>query len=229
MFYPSILRGFSGLCSLYTLNALLLSVSGEKVLESSSGMIQELRAALSDLAGEGRTYLGKLAGEQTVLSVKKAFSQVLGVIAGSLASGLNVLLQYITHFLQAAGLQVGFPIHKVTPEGLIFVAQWVLVALIGYLLISFAFRMVVSTLSRALWLLKVGFALACFGWILSDHSVGTETMAVRLAVLVCVCVALGVGTVKGSNVEDRTAHLTEQVKILERRLREMERWRRTNE
>lgn len=116
-----------------------------------------------------------------------------------------------------------------TPEGLIFVVQWVLVALVGYLLISLAFRMVISTLSRALWLLKVGFALACFGFILSDHSVGTETMAVRLAVLVCVCVVFGVGTVKGSNVEDRTAHLTEQVKILERRLREMERWRRTNE
>lgn len=116
-----------------------------------------------------------------------------------------------------------------TPEGVIFVAQWVLLALLGYFLISFAFRLVVSTLSRALRLLKVGFALACFGLILSDHSVGTETMAVRLVVLVCVCVVLGVGTVKGSNVEDRTAQLTEQVKILERRLREMERWRRTNE
>lgn len=65
--------------------------------------------------------------------------------------------------------------------------------------------------------------------ILSDHSVGTETMAVRLAVLVCICVLLGVGTVRGSNVEDKTTHLAEQVKILERRLREMERSRRTEE
>ncbi|XP_044202663.1 transmembrane protein 109 [Thunnus albacares] len=229
MFSHSTQKFFSGLCSLCTLSALLLSVSGENVFESRSGMIQELRAALADLAGEGRTYLGKLAGEQTVLSVQKAFSQVLGVIAGSLASGVNVLLQYVTHFLQAAGIQVGIPVNKVTPEGLIFVAQWVLMALIGYCLISLAFRLVASTLRRALWLLKVGVALACFGLILSDHSVGTETMAVRLAVLVCICVLLGVGTVRGSNVEDKTTHLAEQVKILERRLREMERSRRTEE
>ncbi|XP_044042153.1 transmembrane protein 109 [Siniperca chuatsi] len=226
MFSYSNPRAFSRLC---VLSVLLLFVSGEKVFDSRSGMIQELRTALADLAGEGRTYLGRLAGEQTVLSVQKAFSQVLGVVAVSLAGGLNVLLQYVSHFLQAAGIQVGSPINKVTPEGLIFVAQWVLVALIGYWLLSLTFRLVASTLRRTLWLLKVGVALACFGLILSDHSVGTETMAVRLAVLVCICVLLGVGTWRGSNAADKTTHLEEQVKILERRLREMERWRRTEE
>lgn len=124
---------------------------------------------------------------------------------------------------------VGFPINKVTPEGLIFVAQWALVALIGYWLLSLAFRLVASTLRRVLWLLKVGVVLACFGLILSDHNVGTETIVVRLAVLVCVCVLLGIGTSRGSSAADQTAHLEEQVKILERRLREMERWRRTEE
>lgn len=215
---------------LCVLSALWMCVSGEKVLESGPGMIQELRTALADLAGEGRTYLGRLAGEQTVLSVQKAFSQVLGVVAGSLAGGLNVLLQYVSQILQAAGVQVGFPLKKVTPAGLIFVGQWVLVALIGYWLLSLAFRLVASTLRRALWLLKVGMALACFGFILSDHSVETETMAIRLAVLVFVCVILGVGSsTRGSNAAEKTAHLEEQVSILERRLREMERWRRTEE
>ncbi|XP_070767817.1 voltage-gated monoatomic cation channel TMEM109 [Enoplosus armatus] len=226
MFTHSNPGAFSGLC---VLSALLLSATGEKVSESRSGMIQELRTALADMAGEGRTYLGRLAGEQTVLSVQKAFSQVLGVVAGSLAGGLNMLLQYVSHLLRAAGVQVGFPINKVTPEGLIFVAQWVLVALIGYWLLSLALRLVASTLRRTLWLLKVGAALACFGLILSDHSVGTDAMAVRLAVLVCVCVLMGVGTWRGSNAADKTAHLEEQVKVLERRLREMERWRRTEE
>ena len=116
-----------------------------------------------------------------------------------------------------------------TPEGLLFVVQWVLVAVIGYWLFSLAFRLVASTLRRALWLLKVSLALACFGLILSDRSVDTETMAIRLAVLVFVCVILGVGTSRGSDAADKTAHLEEQVKILERRLREMERWRRTDE
>ncbi|XP_040003172.1 transmembrane protein 109 [Xiphias gladius] len=226
MFSNSNPSAFSGL---YVLSPLLLAVSGEKVFESRSGMIQELRTTLADLAWEGRNYLGRLAGEQTVVSVQKAFAQVLGVFAEGLARGLNVLLQYVSHFLQAAGIQVDFPINKVTPEGLIFVAQWVLVALIGYWLISLAFRLVASTVRQTLWLLKVGTALACFGLILSDHSVGTETMAVRLAVLVCICVLLGVGTSRGSNAADKMAHLEEQVKVMERRLREMERWRRTEE
>lgn len=226
MFAYSNQRAFS---ELYLLSAVLLSVSGEKVFESRSGMIQDLRTTLAELAGEGRTYLGRLAGEQTLLSIQKAFSQVLSVVAESLSGVLNVLLQYVSHFLQAAGVQVGFPITKVTPDGLIFVAQWILVALIGYWLISLIFRLVASTLRRALWLLKLGVALVCFGLILSDHSVGTETMVGRLAVLVCVCVLLGVGTSGGSNAANKTAHLEEQVKILERRLREMERWRRTEE
>ncbi|KAM9314739.1 voltage-gated monoatomic cation channel TMEM109 [Pholidichthys leucotaenia] len=192
-------------------------------------MVQELRAAVAELAGEGRTYLGRLAGEQTVLSVQKAFSQVLAVVAGSLANGLNILLRYMSQLLQAAGIQAAVPIRKVTPEGLIFVIQWLLVALICYWLISLAFRLVASTLRRALWLLKVVAAVACFGLILSDYRVGTEMMVIRLAVLVCVCVLLGVGASGGSPEADKTAHLEEQVKILERRLREMERWTRTDD
>lgn len=124
---------------------------------------------------------------------------------------------------------VALPLSTVTPDGVIFVAQWVLLALIGYWLISLAFRLVASTLRRALWLVKVAVAVASFGLILSDHSVGTETMAVRLAVLVCVCVLFGVGPSRGGTVADKTTHLEEQVRILERRLREMERWRRTEE
>ncbi|XP_022612966.1 uncharacterized protein LOC111230492 [Seriola dumerili] len=208
----------AALGGLYVLAALLHAASGETVFESRSGMIQELRTALADLAGE-----------QTVQSVQKAFTQVLGVVAGSLAGGLNVLLQYVSHFLQAAGVQVVLPLSRVTPDGLIFVAQWVLVALVGYWLISLAFRLVASTVKRALWLLKVGVALACFGLILSDHSVGTEAMAVRLAGLMCVCVLLGVGSGWGSKAADRMAHLEEQLKVLERQLREMEGWRRMEE
>uniref|UniRef100_A0A3Q4H9L8 Uncharacterized protein n=1 Tax=Neolamprologus brichardi TaxID=32507 RepID=A0A3Q4H9L8_NEOBR len=114
------------------------------------------------------------------------------------------------------------PPNKVTPEGLVFVLQWVLAALICYWLISLAFRLVASTLMCALWFLKVGVALTCFVLILSDYGVGTEVMAVRLAVLLCVCVLLDVGTRGSSSAANQTARLEEQVKILERRLREME-------
>lgn len=219
------IRAFSGL---WVMNTLLLFVTGEEVLESRPGTIHDLRTALVDLAGEGRTYLCWLAGEQTVLTVQKAFSQALRVVAASLAGGLTTLLECVSHFLQDVGvLRGGFPINKVTPEGLIFVSQWVLVALIGYWLLSLALRLVASTLRQFLWLLKLSVALVCFGLILSDHSVKTETIAIRLAVLVSVCILLGVG--RGSNAADKTAYLEEQVKILERRLKEMESWRKTEE
>ncbi|KAM4603956.1 voltage-gated monoatomic cation channel TMEM109 [Polymixia lowei] len=225
-------RNFSALC-LWGMGLLLGSVSGETVFEKSSGswsgLIQGLPAALSDVAGGVRGYLGRLAGEQTLLSIQKAFCQVLGTLAGGLASGLNVLSQYLSDFLQAAGLDVSLPFNRVTPEGVSFVAQWVVLALIGYWLISLAFQLVASTLRRALWLLKLGTALALFGLILSDRSVGTETIAIRLAVLVAVCVLLGIGPSRGGTVLDKTTHLEEQVRILERRVREMERWRRTEE
>lgn len=97
-------------------------------------------------------------------------------------------------------------------------------ALIAYWILSLVFRVVTSTLRQVLWLLKVGAALACFSYILSDRSVATETMAIRVGVLVLVCLLLGVGTSRGTNVSDKTSQLEEQVRILESRLREMERW-----
>lgn len=58
------------LCTFFALFA-LAPAETEPGAESGSGLIQELRAALADLAVEGRTHLGRLAGEQTVLSVQK--------------------------------------------------------------------------------------------------------------------------------------------------------------
>ncbi|KAM8878905.1 voltage-gated monoatomic cation channel TMEM109 [Spinachia spinachia] len=217
----------SPLRGLRVLAAALLCVSAEKDAESRPGSIRELRAALAEQAGEGRSYLGRLVGEQTVLSVQKAFAQVLAAVAGGLSAGLNVLSHNVSHLLQAAGFQAALPISEVTPDGVVFVAQWVLVAFIGYWLLSFVLRLVASTLRRALWLLKVAVALVCFGLILSDHSVGTDTMAARLAMLVCVCVLLGVGTPKSADAADQTARLEKQVKMLEMRLSEMEKRRRT--
>lgn len=212
-----------GLCST------LLSVSGQTQSSSGSGgVIHDLRAALGDLAGEGRTYLGRLAGEQTVLSVQKAFSNVFKVIVENVASGLNVILQYISHLFETAGINVRIPA-RVTPSGVVFVVQWILVAVLTYWIISLTFQLIYSTLRRALWLLKISVAVFFFVLILRDYSVGTETMAIRLTVLVLVCVLLGVGSTAGSSAADKTADLEEQVRILERRLRDMERWSKTDE
>ncbi|XP_028299096.1 voltage-gated monoatomic cation channel TMEM109 [Gouania willdenowi] len=215
---------FSGALWLITAG-LLLSVRAEKGSEDRDGFFQQLWSSVELLGRQGRTYLDRLAGEQTVLSVQKAFSQVLSGVAKSLAIGLNVLLQYTSQLLKAAGLHVRVPASRVTAEGVIFVAQWVLVVVIGYWLLSHMLRLVASTLRCVLWLVKVGLALACFVFILSDYRVGTETMALRLAALVFVCVLFGVSFGGGApNTADKTARLEEQVKLLEKRLRDMERW-----
>lgn len=56
---------------LWVLTAALICVSAEKGPESRSGLILELQAALNELVEDGKGYLGKLAGKQTVLSVFK--------------------------------------------------------------------------------------------------------------------------------------------------------------
>lgn len=56
---------------LWVLIAALICVSAEKGPESRSGLILELQAALNELVEDGKGYLGKLAGKQTVLSVLK--------------------------------------------------------------------------------------------------------------------------------------------------------------
>ncbi|XP_051237547.1 uncharacterized protein LOC127352852 [Dicentrarchus labrax] len=158
-------------------------------------------------------------------TISQAFSQTLDLGAGGFASGLNVLLQHATLFLQAAGIQVGLPVNNVTPEGVISVAQWVLVLLICYGMITIAF-LLVTFLLRWLWrLLKVGVALACFGLILNDHSVGKETVAIRLVCLGCVCIILSIRPRKDWTMAARNVNPEQQVKLLENRVREMEKWR----
>uniref|UniRef100_A0A8C6WQ84 Uncharacterized protein n=1 Tax=Neogobius melanostomus TaxID=47308 RepID=A0A8C6WQ84_9GOBI len=112
---------------------------------------------------------------------------------------------------------------RVTPSGVVFVVQWILVAVLTYWIVTLSYQLISSTLRRAFWLLKISVALFFFVLILRDYGVGTETMAIRMTVLVLVCVLLGVGSSGGSGAEDKAAQLEEQVRILQRRLQEMER------
>lgn len=110
------------------------------------------------------------------------------------------------------------PFQKVTPEGVIFVAQWAILAVLAYWILSFILRLVVGAVRQVLWLLKLSFAVGTFGLILSDTGASAETTALRLAGLACVCVLLGIGTTSANP----DAHLENKVKMLERRLKEME-------
>lgn len=101
---------------------------------------------------------------------------------------------------------------------MIFVSQWALLAVMAYWILSFILRLVVGAVRQALWLLKITFAVGMFGLILSDTGASAETTAMRLAGLACVCVLLGIGATSAKP----DTQLENKIKMLERRLREME-------
>lgn len=124
------------------------------------------------------------------------------------------------YFSLSISPSVEMPVNSITPDAVVYIGQWLLLALIGYWLLSLVFQLVASTLRRVLWLLKLGVVLGLFCLILSDRSAGTETTALRLAGLVSVCVLLGIG--HSGTGGDKT-DLEDQVRVLERQVREMER------
>ncbi|XP_064783444.1 uncharacterized protein LOC135507750 isoform X1 [Oncorhynchus masou masou] len=214
------------------LSTVVVSCSGEnsrfeKSFNYSPGMMQVLRETLTDLSEEAHSYLVHLLGARSVENAQKnpqlfyqCFFQVVKYLAEAAASGANVVMKYLSQFLVAAGVDVEMPVNSITPDAVVYIGQWLLLALIGYWLLSLAFRLVASTLRRFLWLLKLGVVLGLFCLILSDSSAGTETTALRLAGLVSVCVLLGIGH---SGTGGDNTYLEDQLRVLERRVREMER------
>ncbi|XP_055764930.1 transmembrane protein 109-like isoform X2 [Salvelinus fontinalis] len=203
------------------LSTVVVSCSGEnsrfeKSFNYSPGMMQVLRETLTDLSEEAHGYLVHIVGARSVETAQKAVKY----LAEAAASGANVVMKYLAQFLMAAGVDVEMPVNSITPDAVVYIGQWLLLALIGYWLLSLAFRLVASTLRRVLWLLKLGVVLGLFCLILSDRSAETETTALRLAGLVSVCVLLGIG--HSGTGGDKT-YLEDQVRVLERRVREMER------
>uniref|UniRef100_A0A672QN84 Si:dkey-9i23.15 n=1 Tax=Sinocyclocheilus grahami TaxID=75366 RepID=A0A672QN84_SINGR len=138
-------------------------------------------------------------------------------LSDAVASALNMVIRYVTEILESAGIDVKLPFQEVTLEGVIFVAQWALLFVVAYWIIAFIRRLVVGAVRQVLWLLKVTFAMGMFGLILSDAGASAEATAIRLAGLACVCVLLGIGTSAKPDT-----HLEDKIKMLERRLREME-------
>ncbi|KAL1282063.1 hypothetical protein QQF64_000866 [Cirrhinus molitorella] len=119
--------------------------------------------------------------------------------------------------MKSAGIDAKQLFQNVTLEGVIFVIMSALLVVVAYWIISFIMRLVVGAVRQALWLLKVTFAISVFGLILGDTEAPVGTTAMRLVFLALVCALLGVGT---SAKPD--AHLKDRIKMLERRLTEIE-------
>ncbi|XDV15358.1 hypothetical protein PO909_015471 [Leuciscus waleckii] len=211
-----------GRCLYFT--TLILSVSYQLILchsfewDKQSGPLQNVWSIITSLSEEAHSCLVSTVGENRVNLCLKFLQSGVKWLSDVVASALNTVIQYVMEILESSGIDAKLPFQKVTPEGVIFVTKWALLAVVAYMIISFILRLVVGAVRQALWLLKVIFAIGMFGLILSDTGASAETTAMRLAGLACVCVLLGIGATSAKP----DTHLENKIKMLERRLREME-------
>lgn len=100
------------------------------------------------------------------------------------------------------------------------VAQWGLLALIGYWVLCIALRLLIGVMRQMFWAVKMVLVLWLFGLIVTDHSATADTTAVRLAGLVLGYVLLSLftsGSDKSSAMEQRLSYLEGRVKAVEKR------------
>ncbi|XP_067260017.1 voltage-gated monoatomic cation channel TMEM109-like isoform X1 [Chanodichthys erythropterus] len=186
--------------------------------DKQSSPLQNVRSIITSLFEEAHSCLVSTVGEKRVNLCLKFLQSGVKWLSDAVALALNTVIQYVVEILESAGIDAKLPFQKVTPEGVIFVTQWALLAVIAYWILSFILRLVVGAVRQALWLLKITFAVGMFGLILSDTGASAETTAMRLAGLACVCVLLGIGATSAKP----DTHLENKIKVLERRLKEME-------
>lgn len=100
------------------------------------------------------------------------------------------------------------------------IAQWGLVALIGYWVLTILLRLLIGIVRRVFWAVKTALALWLFGLIVIDKNATAETTAVRLAGLVVGWVLLTLltsGSENTSAVEHRLSQLEGRLKAVEKR------------
>uniref|UniRef100_A0A3Q3J9Y5 Uncharacterized protein n=1 Tax=Monopterus albus TaxID=43700 RepID=A0A3Q3J9Y5_MONAL len=141
-------------------------------------------------------------------------------LAEGAASGLNVIAVYITEILRVTGFDAALTLPRFTPEGVTTVAQWGLVALIGYWVLSIILRLLIGVMRMVFWVVKAVLVLWVFGLIVTDKTATADTTAFRLAGLVLVCVLLTLFTSaseKSGAVERRLSSLESRLKVVEKR------------
>lgn len=109
---------------------------------------------------------------------------------------------------------------RFTPEGVTAIAQWGLVGLIGYWVLTIVLRLLICIVRRVFWVVKTVLALWLFGLIVTDKTASADTTAVRLGGLVLGCVLLTLLTSsseKTCGVEHRLSCLEGRLKAVEKR------------
>ncbi|XP_044220032.1 transmembrane protein 109-like isoform X1 [Thunnus albacares] len=165
-------------------------------------------------------FLESLLGQENVYAVAMFLEMVIRFLAEGAASGLNVIAVYVTEILRVTGFDAALTLPHFTPEGVTAVAQWGLLALIGYWVLTIVLRLLIGVMRRVFWVVKTVLALWLFGLMVTDKNASADTTAVRLAGLVLGCVLLTLLTSsseKSSAVEHRLSSLEGRVKAVEKR------------
>ncbi|XP_034739635.1 transmembrane protein 109-like isoform X1 [Etheostoma cragini] len=165
-------------------------------------------------------FLESLLGQENIHTVAMFFEMVIRFLAEGAASGLNVIAVYVTEILRVTGFDVTLTLPRFTPEGVAAIAQWGLVALIGYWVLTIVLRLLIGVLRQVFWVVKTVLALWLFGLIVSDKHATADITAVRLGGLVLGCVLLTLLTCpseKTCAVENRLSSLEGRVKVVEKK------------
>lgn len=169
---------------------------------------------------EVQRYAESLLGSGVIRSVTEFFEMVIRFLAEGAASGLNVIAVYVTEILRVTGFDAAVTLPRFTPEGVVAIIQWGLLALIAYWVLSVALRLFLCVAKRVFWVVRTVLALWLFGLIATDKTATAEITAVRVGGLVLVCVVLSMltsGSEKTDTVEHRLSTLEGRVKAVEKR------------
>ncbi|XP_018555157.1 transmembrane protein 109 isoform X2 [Lates calcarifer] len=179
-----------------------------------------LRTVITGTCQEVQRYAESVLGAGMVRSVAEFFEMVIRFLAEGAASGLNVIAVYVTEILRVTGFDAALTLPRFTPEGVAAVAQWGLLALIGYWVLTIVLRLLIAVVRRVFWVVKTVLALWLFGLMVTDKTASAETTAVRVAGLVLACVLLTLLTSaseKSGAVEHRLSSLEGRLKAVEKR------------
>lgn len=165
-------------------------------------------------------YAESAVGSGVMRSAAEFLEMVIRFLAEGAASGLNVIAVYVTEILRVTGFDVALTLPRFTPEGVTAIAQWGLVALIGYWVLTIALRLLICVVRRVFWVVKTVLALWLFGLIVTDKTATADATAVRVGGLVLTCVLLTLltsGSEKTGTVDQRLSSLEGRLKAVEKR------------
>ncbi|TMS17391.1 hypothetical protein E3U43_001460 [Larimichthys crocea] len=177
-------------------------------------------AVIRSAAESAVLFLESMLGQENIYTVAMFFQMVIRFLAEGAASGLNVIAVYVTEILRVTGFDVALTLPRFTPEGVTAIAQWGLVALIGYWVLTIVLRLLICVVRRVFWVVKTVLALWLFGLIVTDKTATADTTAVRLGGLVLGCVLLTLltsGSEKTCSVDNRLSSLEGRLKAVEKR------------